>query len=146
MSPSCQRLREHFGSGLLLIPGVAAIVHNEEGHLLLVETHHGSWSLPAGAIEPGESPEDAMHRELQEETGLTCEEATLRACLGGREFRHTYPNGHQVEYTVVLFHCTVSGQPNIIDRAEVHSLRFFSRHEFPGLALPYDLDLLYEER
>jgi len=29
------------------------------------------WGLPGGRIEPGESPEEAAHREVLEETGLT---------------------------------------------------------------------------
>lgn len=143
MSPYYQKLRKAAGDALLLIPGVAAIVHDEERRLLLVEKHNGSWSLPAGAIEPGESPAESVARELYEETGLTCEHARLLACLGGRDFRLTYPNGHQVEHTVALYHCLTSRVPSPRDRHEIKSLRFFAHEEFPGLPLPYDPDMLY---
>lgn len=39
------------------------------GRLLLVEHPERGWELPGGRVEPGESPEEAMHRELFEETG-----------------------------------------------------------------------------
>ncbi len=56
------------------IPCVGAIVHDPAGRLLLVRRGHeparGSWSLPGGRVEPGESPPAAVVREVLEETGL----------------------------------------------------------------------------
>ncbi len=53
---------------------VGAIVRNSRGHLLVVQRGHdpaaGSWSLPGGRVEPGESDADAVAREVWEETGL----------------------------------------------------------------------------
>lgn len=144
MSPYYQKLRSALGADLMLIPAVAAVIHDSDGRLLLQEKHDGTWSLPAGAIEPGESPEDAVTREVAEETGLACVSREVIAVLGGPDFRHVYANGDSVEYVIVLFHCRVAAEAGTpTDLAETRSLRYFSRSEFPGLALPYDLDLLY---
>jgi 8-oxo-dGTP diphosphatase len=51
----------------------ACAVVVEEGKLLMVrQTYRGQsfWTFPGGAIEPGETPEGAAVREVQEETGL----------------------------------------------------------------------------
>lgn len=127
-----------------MMPAVAAVIHDESGRLLLQEKHDGSWSLPAGAIEPGETPQQAVVREVQEETGLICRPADIIAVLGGSSFRHTYANGDQVEYVIILFCCHVefTGAPPS-DTEETRSLHYFSLEEMPPLLLPYDLDLLF---
>jgi 8-oxo-dGTP pyrophosphatase MutT (NUDIX family) len=71
------------------------------------------WSLPAGAIELGETPEQAIEREVVEETGLTVIRSEVLAVFGGRDFRYTYPNGDQVKYLVVLFRCGAEKQADI---------------------------------
>jgi 8-oxo-dGTP diphosphatase len=51
-----------------------AVVRDEGGRLLLVRRGHdpgrGTWSLPGGRIETGESAAEAAAREVREETGL----------------------------------------------------------------------------
>jgi ADP-ribose pyrophosphatase YjhB (NUDIX family) len=60
------------------VPCVGAIIKDGAGRLLLIQRGHepeaGRWSLPGGRIEPGESDEQAVVREILEETGLrvTC--------------------------------------------------------------------------
>jgi len=41
------------------------------------------WSLPAGAIEPGEAPDEAIRREVREETGLIVEARHVIGAFGG---------------------------------------------------------------
>lgn len=57
-----------------VIPCVGAVIKDAEGRLLLIRRGHepgkGLWSIPGGRIEDGESDEDAVVREVHEETGL----------------------------------------------------------------------------
>jgi 8-oxo-dGTP pyrophosphatase MutT (NUDIX family) len=41
--------------------------------LVVHRPHRGDWTLPKGKLEPGETPEEAAVREVEEETGLRCE-------------------------------------------------------------------------
>jgi|SRR5919204_4905432 ADP-ribose pyrophosphatase YjhB (NUDIX family) len=56
------------------IPCVGAIIKDGDGRLLLIKRGHepglGLWSLPGGRVEADETDEDAVIREIREETGL----------------------------------------------------------------------------
>ncbi|MEU3625036.1 NUDIX hydrolase [Amycolatopsis coloradensis] len=53
---------------------VGGIVHDAQGRILLIrranEPGRGLWSVPGGRVEPGETDEVAVIREMREETGL----------------------------------------------------------------------------
>lgn len=56
------------------VPAVGAVITNDDDQILLIQRAHepgrGLWSLPGGRVEPGESAEIAIIREVAEETGL----------------------------------------------------------------------------
>jgi len=144
MSPYIRQLRSRVGHDLLLLPGVAAVVRDREGRLLLQEKSSGEgWSLPAGAIEPGETPEQAVRREVLEETRLVVVPTRLVGVFGGEGFRHVYPNGDEVEYTVVVYRCSVIGEMPGQPDPETKSLRYFAIDEMPHVALPYPTEALF---
>ena len=65
---------------------VGAIITDDAGRLLLIKRGHepgaGLWTLPGGRIEPGETHQQAVAREILEETGLRVE---CRRLLGTAE-------------------------------------------------------------
>jgi len=66
----------------------AIILHSR--HVLLVKARDkNNWQLPGGRIEPGESPVDAVVREVKEETGL-------RALVGRLTGRYRREDGSVV--------------------------------------------------
>lgn len=52
---------------------VAALVTNDAGDILLVKSPWRGWEYPGGLIEPGETFQEALHREVREESGVEIE-------------------------------------------------------------------------
>ena len=57
------------------IPTVGALIRDDSGRMLLFKTAKwsGMWGIPGGKIEWGEPSEEALRREVREETGLEIE-------------------------------------------------------------------------
>ena len=64
---------EHAGGGPEIAQAVVLRGDERPEVLLLLRTSPRAWELPGGAVEPGEAPDVAVLREVQEETGLDVE-------------------------------------------------------------------------
>ncbi len=86
----------------LLVSAVALI--DRDGRVLLAQRPEGKsmaglWEFPGGKVEPGETPEAALIRELHEELGID----TWASCLAPLTFAsHSYPEFHLL---MPLFAC-----------------------------------------
>lgn len=87
---------------IVLVSAVALI--DREGRVLLAQRPEGKslaglWEFPGGKVEPGESPEAALIRELKEELGID----TWKSCLAPLTFAsHSYDDFHLL---MPLFAC-----------------------------------------
>lgn len=125
-------LREKIGHDRLLNPGVAALIHDAEGRILLMRrSDDGSWSLPAGAVDPGERPAEALIREVYEETGLKVIPEQLIGVFSGLGFLHVYPNGDKLEVFNVVFLCRAVGGRLEARDGEAAELCYVSPLELP---------------
>jgi len=140
-------LRARVGSRLLLLPGVAAIVRDADDRVLFIRrADNGEWGLPAGAIDPGETPVDAVTREVREETGLEVRASRVAGVFGGKGFRVRYENGDEAEYTVIVFDCDVIGGTLSATDGEALELRYFAPDDAPDLLVAYPRSLLRPPR
>ena len=87
---------------IVLVSAVALV--DSEGRVLLAQRPEGKslaglWEFPGGKVEPGETPEAALIRELREELGIE----TKESCLAPLTFAsHSYDDFHLL---MPLFAC-----------------------------------------
>ena len=90
---------------------VAAVLRDTHGRILICERlgRKGSWQFPQGGVDPGETLEGALARELYEEIGVTPEQTEVRTQAG--PYRYTFDgavvkgySGKDQHFFLVHFH------------------------------------------
>ncbi len=117
------------GMGVVAVVVVAAVIENT-GQFLVTRRQpgvhlEGMWEFPGGKIDPGETHEAALRRELLEELGV---EAEVGACLHRTE--HAYPD-RNVE--LHFYRCTPKGTPR---PALGQEMRWVPRDKLRSLGFP----------
>ena len=122
--------------------GVAAIIRNGHGQILLQRrSDNGLWGLPGGSVEIGESVQQAIVREVEEETGLSVEVERLIGLYSDPAIQIVcYPDGNVVHYVSAFFACRILNG-TLRTCAETLELGFFD----PG-ALPEHLVSMHRIR
>lgn len=114
-------------------PGISAAIIVKDGKVLMVRraVKEGElmWQFPAGAIEDGETAEQAAVRETQEETGLTVEAIKL---LGERVHPKT---GRLMSYTAAE---VINGEAHVADDEELDAIAWVAHDEIKEY-VPYGL-------
>ena len=123
------------GIDMLLVSAVALI--DRDGRVLLAKRPEGKpmaglWEFPGGKIEPGETPETALIRELDEELGIN----TNTSCLAPRSFAsHSYSasdNRTAFHLLMMLYVCRRwQGRPQPIEGGALKWVRPQKLRDYP---------------
>lgn len=126
--------------GLRLRRKVRAVVLNERGEVLLVRPHgyrKGEWTLAGGGVEDGESPVEAMRRELAEELGVGLEIDVSELSVTNR---FVYSSAHKEKRKLdhdgqdaVMFVCQVNSDTSIqVQAEEIAEAKWFTTNAAVG--------------
>jgi 8-oxo-dGTP diphosphatase len=118
---------------------VAALVCDADGRVLITRRRPDQplpdqWEFPGGKIEPGESPQRALARELAEEIGARVAVGTIWDVL-----HHQYPT---YEVLMLVFPCRLlaGDEPRALQVADLAWVRPAELHRFD--ILPADRPLI----
>ena len=102
--------------GETLVHVAAAIIGRPDGRVLLAQrpagkAYAGYWEFPGGKLEPGETPREALDRELAEELGITVRHAYPRQGLGALATLVTVRAGAERGAKMAMLQATQEGFP-----------------------------------
>ena len=113
------------------LAGVAALIRKPSEEILLLrrspdrDVGSGVWECVTGRVNQGEGFEDALHREVAEETGLTVQ---IDAFIGLSHFHRGEPSPAN-ELQGVIFGCSVVGDQEVRHGPEHSECRWASARE-----------------
>ncbi|MEU4281016.1 NUDIX domain-containing protein [Nocardiopsis dassonvillei] len=101
-----------------------------EDRVLLLRNERDEWELPGGKIELGETPEECLAREIEEETGWPVQVTEI---LDSWMYHITQVDRHVF---IVTYGCHVDSQAPVVVSSEHKEAGLFSATEVPGLPIP----------
>ncbi len=124
-------LRKIVGHRKLLMPGAGVFPIRDGKVLLQRRKDNGLWADHGGSVELSEKVEDAVRREMQEETGLLPGKLDFLGIYSGPEMDYVYPNGDQVSIIGMYFTCTDFSGTVCLQAEEVTELKWFPLDQLP---------------
>lgn len=133
-------MRKLVGHAPIMVIAATGIIYSEEKGLLLEKrTDTGEWCTPGGSVELGEALQDALKREIKEETNLDFKSAKL---FDIKDNVHMlYPNGDEVYYTDFIYEIN-DFYGDLRHDGESTELRFFDIKSLPENIMPTQIDFV----
>ena len=130
-----QSIRKKVGKDKIILNFTCGILSQTGKILLQKRADKGTWGLPGGAIELGESAVEALVREFYEETGITVKVHKLLNVY--TKYSDSYPNGDEAQVITILYlvkpENTVSNNSFVSD--ETLDLDFFDASDIKNIVI-----------
>jgi 8-oxo-dGTP pyrophosphatase MutT (NUDIX family) len=138
-----KHIRKHIGHDPLLLVAAGAIIHKDRKILLQKRGDNGTWSIHGGCLELGETVEETVRRELNEEIGITPINLKFYKIFSGEDMHCVCPSGDEVYYVNVIFLCDEYEGELKQDDDEVVELKWFDVDKLPdNINAPVDKAIL----
>ncbi|WAZ19679.1 NUDIX domain-containing protein [Streptomyces cinnabarinus] len=126
-------IRASAGKQLLWLPGVSAVVFDDEGRVLLGQrADNHKWAVISGIPDPGEQPAECAVREVYEETGVHCVPERIVLVKSGQEV--TFDNGDICQFMDVCLRCRAVGGEARVNDDESIAVGWFAVDALPPLS------------
>src|SRR5690348_7301519 len=128
-----------------VVPSANVIAVNGQGEILLIRrTDNGSWAVPGGGMDLGESITDTAVRETREETGITCEITGLVGIYTDPRHVILYTSNGEArqEFSVVFTARPIDGTPTT--SSETRDVEWVPREAVGELAMDRSMRLRIE--
>lgn len=110
---------------------VRGVVFREGRVLMVKERSDGCWTFPGGWVEPGESPREAVEKEVREESGY--EVRATRILAIDERGRHGHPHMLHTSWKIFML-CELTGGKAAADGFEIDEVGWFSETAIPPLS------------
>ena len=132
---SIQNIRKKVGKDKIILNFTCGILSQSGKILLQKRADKGTWGLPGGALELGESALEALVREFYEETGVEVRVEKLLNVY--TKYSDSYPNGDEAQVLTILY--LVSSETsisiNFFTSDETLELGFFDHSDIQNIAI-----------
>lgn len=142
MNGYIKHIRKKVGHDRLMIVGAGVFIYKDEKILLQKRKDNLCWALHGGSVEIGEKVEDAVKRELLEETGLIANSLELLGVFSGENMMYTYPNGDEVCIVGIIYICRDFSGVLLPETDETSELKWFDIDNLPQQINPPDIEPL----
>ena|SRR3990172_5713622 len=126
-----QTIRHLAGKEPLIIPSAAGAITSEGKILLVRHSLLKKWQIPGGVQEIGESVQQTVHREIQEELGLDLKPRALVGIYSSPCWTIEYPDGRRTQQLIFFFLMEGQIAPIKIQESEITECRFFALDDIP---------------
>lgn len=130
-----QNIRKKVGKDKIILNFTCGILSQSGKILLQKRADKGTWGLPGGAIELGESALEALVREFYEETGIEVRAEKLLNVY--TKYSDSYPNGDEAQVLTILYLVSSENSisTNFFTSDETLKLGFFDHRDIQNIAI-----------